>query len=72
MEGFSDIHDIVERGKVLSSTQVLHRVNDEASLPWNPNVRLGRLDWRIDQFASEITLDVDCAISSACLQACKT
>ena len=72
MEGFSDIIDIVERSKVLSSTQVLHRVNGEASLRLNPNVRLGRLDWRIDQFVFEITSDVDCAISSACLQACKT
>ena len=72
MEGFSDIIDIVERGKNLSSTQVLDRVNGEASLRWDPNVRLGRLDSRIDQFVFEIISDVDCAISSTCLQACKT
>ena len=72
MKGFSDIVDIVERGEILSSTKVLYRVNDGASLKWNANIRLERLDWRIDQFAFEITLDVDCAISLVCLQACKT
>lgn len=72
MEGFSDIVDIVERSKIPSSTKVLCLVNDGVSLGWNPNVRLGRLDWRIDQFAFELILDVDCATSLACLQACKT
>ncbi len=72
MEGLSDIIDIVERGKIMSSTKILYRVNDGESLKWNANVRLGRLDSRIDQFAFEIILDVDCAISLACLQAYKT
>ena len=63
VEGFSDIIDIIERGKMLSSTKVLYRVNNGEPLRWNANVRLGRLDSRIDQFAFEIILDMDCAIS---------
>ena len=72
MEGFSDVVDIVERSEILSSTKVLYRINDGASLKWNANIRLERLDWRIDQFVFEIILDVDCAISLACRQAYKT